>query len=336
MQCLDFNFSFYHRAPISIDSSFDREILQSEVVNGLQEVCAEELSSSVDEDDIESKLLSHFLLSLKERKQKDASKLAEDIQCLESDIQEVERRHPSNEPFTRSPLKDESSLHERQNALFCKEPSTSYTFSQCPPLSGFNGSRLMDNIDQLEAAYFSMRPKIQLPETDATVRIDKELLKNRENWYVVHKDEEKQIKTDRVGAFFDGLCKYARYSKFEVRGVLKNGEFSSSPNVICSLSFDRDEDYFAAAGVSKKIKIFEFNALLNDSVEIHYPVVEMSNKSKLSCVRWNNYIKNYLASTDYDGAVKVCIFYAPLNFQISMTRILVSVMVLHQLLWLYV
>ncbi|XP_048319894.2 protein SPA1-RELATED 2 [Ziziphus jujuba] len=276
-----------------------REILQSEVVNGLQEVCAEELSSSVDQDDIESELLLHFLVTLKEQKQKDASKLVEDMRCLEADIEEVEGRHCSKKPLAHSSLHDDSLHVEKQNMFFHKEPSSSkYVFNT-------NESKLRNNNCQLESAYFSMRSKIQLPDTDATTRLDKELLRNRENWHSTLKDEEKQTSTDRLGAFFDGLCKYARYTKFEVRGVLRNGEFNSSSNVICSLSFDRDEDYFAAAGVSKKIKIFEFSALFNDSVDIHYPVIEMSNKSKLSCVSWNNYIKNYLASTDYDGAVKL-------------------------------
>jgi protein suppressor of PHYA-105 1 len=31
----------------------------------------------------------------------------------------------------------------------------------------------------------------------------------------------------------------------------------------------------------------------------------MSNKSRLSCICWNNYIKNFLASSDYDGIVKL-------------------------------
>ncbi|KAI5383123.1 hypothetical protein KIW84_070512 [Lathyrus oleraceus] len=87
--------------------------------------------------------------------------------------------------------------------------------------------------------------------------------------------------------------------------ILKNADFNNPANVICSLSFDRDEDYFASAGISKKIKIFDFNTLCNDCVDIHYPTVEMSNRSKLRCVCWNNYIKNYLASTDYDGVVKL-------------------------------
>ncbi|KAF6167597.1 hypothetical protein GIB67_031180 [Kingdonia uniflora] len=32
---------------------------------------------------------------------------------------------------------------------------------------------------------------------------------------------------------------------------------------------------------------------------------ELSSKSKPSCICWNNYIKNYLTSTDYDGVVQI-------------------------------
>ncbi|KAM6547049.1 hypothetical protein CsatB_027785 [Cannabis sativa] len=284
-----------------------REILQSEVVKGLQEPCSEELSLAIEQDDGESELLLHFLESLQVQKRKDASKLVESIQCLEGDIEEIVRRNPSKEHLAHSCLLVDSFVHGRQNVFTHRESSSSDKLFQLSPLSNTSESRLMKNISQLENAYFSMRSNVQLPETDAALREDNELLKNRDNWHLAQKDEEEQnpSSTDRLGDFFDGLCKYARYSNFEVRGVLRNGEFSNALNVICSLSFDRDEDYFAAAGVSKKIKIFEFNALLSDSVDIHYPVIEMSNKSKISCVSWNHYIKNYMASSDYDGAVKL-------------------------------
>ncbi|PQM42535.1 protein SPA1-RELATED 2 [Prunus yedoensis var. nudiflora] len=281
-----------------------REILQSEVVNGLQEVSVEESSSSVDQEDAELELLLHFLTSMKEKKQKAGTKLMETIRFLEADVEEVERRHCSRKPLIDHCLYNES-LNGRKNTLFLEEDSRSEGLSPISSVPSSNVSRLMRNIDQLESAYFSMRSRIQYPETDSTIRTDKDLLRNRKNWCVATKDEEKETATDRLGAIFDGLCRYARYSKFEVRGILRNGDFNSSSNVICSLSFDRDEDYFAAAGISKKIKIFEFNAFFDDSVDIHYPAIEMSNKSKISCVCWNNYIKNYLASTDYDGVIKL-------------------------------
>ncbi|KAL3645728.1 hypothetical protein CASFOL_010908 [Castilleja foliolosa] len=250
-----------------------REILQSEFMSVIGKVHGGEELSSIDEEDGESELLMHFLFSLNEQKQKESYNLVEQLRCIDSDIQEIEKRRPKKSVF----LSGASSDTE---------------------------TRLTSNISQLENAYFSMRSNIKLLGNDIATHRDEELLRSRENWCTTE-NEDMYDTSDRLGGFFDGLCKYARYNKFKVRGVLRNREFNSSANVICSLSFDRDEDYLATGGVSKKIKIFEFQALFNDSVDIHYPVVEMSNKSKLSCVCWNSYIRNYLASTDYDGIVKL-------------------------------
>lgn len=155
-----------------------------------------------------------------------------------------------------------------------------------------------------------MRSQTQQADANAEARSDKDLLKNREKLSQLENENASphmnQEPAGRLGLFYESICKFACYSKLEVCGTLRNGDLLNSSNVICSLSVDRDDDYIAAAGVSKKIKVFECSALLNDTLDIHYPVVEMSNKSKLSCVCWNNYIKNYLASTDYDGVVQVC------------------------------
>ncbi|RZC31319.1 Protein SPA1-RELATED 2 isoform B [Glycine soja] len=290
-----------HPEPSSRPST--REILQSELINGLQELFSEELSSSIDQEDAESELLLHFLVLLKEQKQNNAFKLVEEIKCLESDIEEVERRHDSRKSLVSSGLQNDYSCQKEIMPLK-KESLSLEMLPSISPISNSNKVRLMRSICHLEGAYFSTRSKLQLSETDASTHPDKDILRNRENQNVAQKSEE-QPKKDTLGVFFDGLCKYARYCKFEVRGVLRNVDFNNPANVICSLSFDRDADYFASAGISRKIKIFEFSALCNDSVDIHYPAVEMSNRSKLSCVCWNNYIKNYLASTDYDGIVKL-------------------------------
>lgn len=280
-----------------------REILQSEFIQGLQEVSAEDLSSSIEQEDAESELLLHFLISLEEQKKNHVSKLLADVRLLEADIEEVAKRHCSRFPSLQSSLHNDSNNARESRYLQLQPPSVE---GHMPRVSDGNDMKLMRNINQLEKAYFSMRSLIEHSENDAAARPDKDILRNRENRYPAQSDTEIQNPNDSLGAFFDGLCKYARYRQFEVRGMLRTGDFNNNANVICSLSFDRDEDHFAAAGVSKKIKIFEFSTLFNDSVDIHYPVVEMANRSKLSCVSWNNYIKNYLASADYDGVVKVC------------------------------
>ncbi|KAF5734207.1 protein SPA1-RELATED 2 [Tripterygium wilfordii] len=281
-----------------------REIVQSEVINGLHDVSLEELSSSIDQDDAESELSLHFLNSLKGHKEKHAVELAQDIRCVEADIEEIERRNCPKSPLIH-PFLNNDLLATRDVSSLRKATSSSEAISRSIPKSPPNEMRWVRNINHLESAYFSMRFKVQHPEIDGSIRPDRDLLRNCENRHSSGDDEANRNPTDHVGAFFDGMCKYARFSKFEACGLLRTGDFNNSANVICSLSFDRDEDYFAAAWVSKKIKIFEFNALFNDSVDIHYPVAEMSNKSKLSCICWNNYIKNYLASTDYDGVVKL-------------------------------
>lgn len=267
---------------------------------GTQESSGGELLSSIDEEDANSDMLLFFLSSLQEQKQKNAANLMEQIQYIEADIQEAEKRMPKKSlPLSSSP---QESPFAFGNSYFLGASADALSH---PPND--TETRLINNIRQLENAYFSMRSNYQLLDSDVATQRDGDLLKSRENWCTMGK-EEKDNPKDRLGGFFDDFCKYARYKKFKLCGVLRNGEFNNSANVICSLSFDRDEDYLATGGVSKKIKIFEFQALFNDSVDIHYPAVEMSNKSKLSCVCWNSYIRNFIASTDYDGIVKVYLF----------------------------
>ncbi|KAJ6675252.1 PROTEIN SPA1-RELATED 2 [Salix viminalis] len=276
-----------------------REILQSELLCRSGELSSRNNSSSApDNGDTEPELLLHFLNLLKQQKQKHEAKLLVDIECLEEDIKEVEKRHLLRAPKIVSETQ-EICLDSREQDLYLGSVAISSAFSA----SKKNEARLSRNINQIENAYFSMRSQIC---HTSSLPSDKDLLKNRDSLSKVQYNREdsntNQRSDDPLGAFFEGLCKYASYSRFKVCGSLKNGDFMSSTNVVCTLSFDRDEDYIAAAGVSKKIKVFEFGALLNDSMDIHYPAVEMSNKSKISSVCWNNYIKNYLASTDYDGA----------------------------------
>ncbi|KAM7260845.1 hypothetical protein ACFE04_026320 [Oxalis oulophora] len=272
-----------------------REILQHELISGSQELqCVNDSSQLADRDAAEPELLLNFLSSLKDQKQKQEAKLVQVIECLEKDIRDVERRH----------LLRTSSIFSQA----CRDPQARKQTLHFEDST--NETKFMRNITHLEDAYFSTRSQIESTEKPGPSRSDKDLLQYRNN----RSDVQKKIaepgvnqkpSDDPLGVFFDGLCKFARYSKFEVCGILRNGDLLNSANVICTLSFDRDEDYIATAGVSKRIKIFEFSSLLNESIDIHYPVVELPNRSKLSCVCWNGYIKNYLASTDYDGIVKM-------------------------------
>ena len=284
-----------------LESEFMREL---GVSNSMDDVAV----AVSDDDEAETEQLLHFLISLQEEKEKKAAKLAEELSWLDEDIKEVERSY-SLETDSLFPLEQMNYAELRGSTYHFQEHSNSDS-SRSIPRSSVNEARFKSNINQLESSYFSVRCQMLLKEASAVASYDKDVMESR--WRLPHGEnvnkEPRRIhgSVGGLGAFFEGLCKFARYSKFEERGTLRNRDLLSSANVICALSFDRDEDYIAAAGVSKKIKIFDLSTILSDSVDIQYPVVEMSNKSKLSCVCWNTYIKNHLASTDYDGVVQVC------------------------------
>ncbi|KAJ0466386.1 putative WD40/YVTN repeat-like-containing domain superfamily [Helianthus annuus] len=56
---------------------------------------------------------------------------------------------------------------------------------------------------------------------------------------------------------------------------MKQGDLLNSSSLVCSLGFERDGEFFAAACVNKKIEVFEYESILNHNRDIHYTVVEM-------------------------------------------------------------
>ena len=44
---------------------------------------------------------------------------------------------------------------------------------------------------------------------------------------------------------------------------------------------------------------------MNEPADVPCPIAEMSTRSKLSCLSWNKYTKNHIASSDYEGIVTV-------------------------------
>ncbi|KAK3038903.1 hypothetical protein RJ639_027531 [Escallonia herrerae] len=101
------------------------------------------------------------------------------------------------------------------------------------------------------------------------------------------------------------LTTFTRYSRLRVIAELRHGDLFHSANIVSSIEFDRDDELFATAGVSRRIKVFDFSSVVNEPADMHCPVVEMSTRSKLSCLSWNKFTKNHIASSDYEGIVTV-------------------------------
>ncbi|XP_075476077.1 protein SPA1-RELATED 4-like isoform X2 [Primulina tabacum] len=187
--------------------------------------------------------------------------------------------------------------------------------------SGYQGndlsknSRLMTNIRKLESAYFLTRCMAAKPRGRSLARNFPVNSDGRGSISATERSSisnpsskercNEQKQSGWINTFLEGLCKYLSFSKLKVKANLKQGDLLNSSNLVCSLSFDRDGEFFATAGVNKKIKIFEYNSILNEERDIHYPVVEMASRSKLSSICWNGYIKSQIASSNFEGVVQV-------------------------------
>ncbi|KAH0852508.1 hypothetical protein HID58_093963, partial [Brassica napus] len=133
-------------------------------------------------------------------------------------------------------------------------------------------SRLMRNFKKLESVYFATRYR-QI-KASASASKDKPLADTTTQLSNLTQPDSRQ--GGWIDPFLEGLCKYLTFSKLTVKADLKQGDLLNSANLVCAIGFDRDGELFPTAGVNKKIKIFE------------------CNRSKLSGICWNNYIKSQL------------------------------------------
>ncbi|PKU42168.1 e3 ubiquitin-protein ligase rfwd2 isoform x2 [Limosa lapponica baueri] len=110
--------------------------------------------------------------------------------------------------------------------------------------------------------------------------------------------------TSQLDEFQECLSKFTRYNSVRPLATLSYAsDLYNGSSIVSSIEFDRDCDYFAIAGVTKKIKVYEYGTVIQDAVDIHYPENEMTCNSKISCISWSSYHKNLLASSDYEGTV---------------------------------
>ncbi|KAH9749725.1 E3 ubiquitin-protein ligase COP1 [Citrus sinensis] len=129
------------------------------------------------------------------------------------------------------------------------------------------------------------------------------LQKRRQSTAQSHKEDEGDLYAVSREGYHPGLEDFR--SVLATFTQYRHGDLFHAANIISSIEFDRDDELFASAGVSRRIKIFEFSSVVNEPRDVHYPMVEMPTRSKLSCLSWNKYTKNLIASSDYDGIVTI-------------------------------
>eukprot|EP00884_Botryococcus_braunii_P003048 jgi/Botrbrau1/12744/Bobra.67_1s0103.1 len=108
---------------------------------------------------------------------------------------------------------------------------------------------------------------------------------------------------DCLTSFAEDLVNVSRYSQIKVRATLKYTDMMNQSDMVCSIAVDRDDELFATAGVSRRIKLFSLHDVLTSDQPMHYPRFEIATRAKLSSVAFNSYIKNKLVAADTDGMI---------------------------------
>ncbi|XP_029106499.1 E3 ubiquitin-protein ligase COP1 isoform X2 [Scleropages formosus] len=235
-------------------------------------------------------ILMEFLKEARRNKREQLEQLQKELNFLEEDIKRVEEMSGLYSPTKDMDLDSTVPQFEAHSPAHSIIDSADYTQ---PP--GFGGSsqgkrqtwynstlasrrkRLTAHFDDLEQCYFSNRMS-RLTDDGRTV--------------------------NQLDDFMECLSKFTRYNSVRPLATLSYAsDLYNGSSIVSSIEFDRDCDYFAIAGVTKKIKVFEYGTVIQDAVDIHYPINEMTCNSKISCISWSSYHKNLLASSDYEGTV---------------------------------
>ncbi|XP_019055124.1 PREDICTED: protein SPA1-RELATED 4-like isoform X3 [Nelumbo nucifera] len=300
------------------------DVLQSEFLNEPRFNFEDhEAAINLREEIEEQELLLEFLLQLQQRKQEAADKLHDTICYLSSDIEEVLKQqkmlkkkgglyldlnkddHSVLQKVDDTAInliknEDSASLASRKRFRPGLKVTSEEEFNE--PLDGVQksenheillskNSRLMKNFKKLESAYFSTRCRLVKLTGKPVARWSPISSGGRGSIVVTEGSSVDNLafkeghsgsrKSGWINPFLEGLCKYLSFSKLKVKADLKQ------------------------AGVNRKIKVFECDMILNEDRDIHYPVIEMASRSKLSSICWNSYIKNQIASSDFEGVVQV-------------------------------
>ena len=64
-----------------------------------------------------------------------------------------------------------------------------------------------------------------------------------------------------LSSFCSTISKFTKFSHFEHVNTLRYGDIFNTSSIVSSIEFDRDDEFFATAGVTKKIKIFEYGCI---------------------------------------------------------------------------
>lgn len=262
----------------------------------------------------QNRLLHEFLKHLLKQKREKQAQIAREISIIEYDIEEVSNKlkevHskcPTLEEVectaASAPEKDTAAVNAIKKEMIdlinnigggsIKDEGTSSGGTDTPSRHNTSLSmrrrRMHAYFNDFVDCYFSARSK--------------DIFFGKEPFDKTTRTAELNSGLDK---FRESLIKFSTYNSLRVIATLNySSDLFNNSTIVSSIEFDKDNEFFAIAGVTKRIKVFDYGGVVKDVVSIHYPCTEMVSRSKISCVSWHTYHKSTLASSDYEGTVTI-------------------------------
>lgn len=270
-------------------------------------------------------MLKEFLSHLKKQKdnelfqlQKEAAVINRDLKSVETDIDTFFTKISQERKSQTHDVDDDEEGEEGESARYAMlanaqtagvlaSTSTSEVPQSAEAIEGFNvGSDLRNLQKSRESNLEHRRRRMQahfddLAECYFTSRTSDVLFPPQDEDGAPNEDD---LMSEGLDSFSQCLSKFTRYNSVRPLATLSfTSDIFNNASIVSSIEFDKDNEFFAIAGVTKRIKIYDYYVVLKDMVDLHYPSMEMSCSSKISCVSWNSFQKSSLVSSDYDGTV---------------------------------
>lgn len=268
-------------------------------------------------------LLYDFLKHLQFQKKKKKEQIENEIHLLEMDLTQVEEvlKEISLEcsaPTAKGDTAEETAAtddvekpKEKEGEETTKKPdeekSTS-SMKETPESLAYSlrKRRMLAHFDDFAKSYFAIRNRDLLIFDDAEIKATASGATDSDKKCEDSTMKVKPKPTPGLDVFRENLVRYSKYGALRQLATMHySTELQTNSTIVSTIVFDKDAEFFAIGGVTRRIKIYDYMAMVRDNAEMYFPVVEMTSKSKISCLAWNPHNKNLLIASDYNGAVNV-------------------------------
>lgn len=282
----------------------------------------------------QNRLLGDFLNELLQQTEKKREQIDQQIVLIKKDLAVVgnvcnadnENRSNRNAPAGVSSV-DSSDVAMSDNDLVSTQNSTpsSRPDGGLNADDGFNSlrngisnqtylsrkRRMYAHFDDFVSSYFTIRRRELLFGTDTNGDIadgeqgDTSTLSSPSQSTFAENSNTKRPR-NTLAVFRENLVGFSKYNSLRPLATMHySSDLHNNSTIVSTIVFDKDNEFFAIGGVTRRIKVFDYLAVVRDTVDIHYPNVEMVSNSKISCITWNSFYKYTMASSDYEGAINI-------------------------------